>query len=82
MTLGIRISYASSGPPGSRLATAAGASLDRAAAVGLVRLSPPAGPPRVTRTERTHAWIGLSLVVATTAISLYDTYLLATLALR
>jgi hypothetical protein len=34
---------------------------------------------RVSRGERAQAWLGVSLVLGTTATALYDTYLLASL---
>jgi hypothetical protein len=71
--------YASSGPPGTHSATAARVRSDGPVAVEIVRLGSPA-TRRVSRAERAHAWIGLLLVLGTTAISLYDTYLLASLA--
>ena len=71
MSKGDGIRRSSAGPPGSRLPVVVGAPV----------VAPAVAPPmaRASRGERAQAWVGLSLVLGTTATALYDTYLLASL---
>jgi hypothetical protein len=59
------------------------APVDRPGDVGTAPLIPPTLPaPRRGGGQRVDAWIVMALVVATTALAIYDTYVLLTLVPR
>ena len=67
-----------SGPPSTAPRRVSPVRSNRPTAVAGLPASPPA-TRRVSRAERLQAWIGVSLLLGTTSISLYDVYLLASL---